>query len=152
MRTSSLLALLVVLTLAVSCSRRSSMTGMWTGTHQIDSSTDGPTSFNSRPSKTYGKLTESRGQLTGSITQFGTDSQGFINTEALHGTISRQVVEWTSGKSWQTGQKKYQYQSVFHGTLNGDTITGRFSQTWDADGKKTTYEGPVTLTKQPGKH
>jgi hypothetical protein len=151
MKKSSLLALLVVLTLAVSCSRRSELTGMWTGTHQIDSSTDGPTSFNSRSSKTYCKLTESHGKLIGSITQFGTDSQGFINTEALHGTISRQSVEWTSGKSGQTGQKKYQYQSVFHGTLNGDTITGRFSQTWDEDGKKTTYEGPLTLTKQPDK-
>lgn len=151
MRISSLLPLLVVLALAVSCSRRSIVTGMWTGTHQIDSSTDGPTSFNSRTSITYCKLIESRGQLTGSITQFGTDSQGFINTEELHGTMSHQTVEWTSGKSGQTGQKKYQYQSVFHGTLNGDTISGHFSQTWDEDGKKTTYEGPVTLTKQPGK-
>lgn len=151
MKSSFFLPLFVALSFTVSCSRHPGISGRWSGTHQIDSSTDGPTSFNSRSAKTYCKLVESGGQLAGSITQFGTDAQGFINTEKLQGTISGQAVEWTSGKSGQTGQKNWQYQTTFHGTLK-DNISGRFSQTWDEDGTKTTYEGPVELTKQPDKN
>lgn len=124
---------------------------MWTGTHQIDSSTDGPTSFNSKQCKTFCKLTEGKGQLTGSITEFGMDAVAFQDTEELHGTISNNVVEWTSSKSWEKAGKKVQYESIFHGVRNGDTISGRFVQTWDEDGKTTTYEGTVELKRTPEK-
>ena len=152
MKKPFIIPVLVALTMAVSCSRHSSLTGRWTGTHHIDSSTDGPSSFNSNPCKTFCKITENKGQLSGSITEFGTDEPAFIDTEELHGTISDQVVEWKSSKSGQNAQKKFQRDTVFHGTRNGDTISGRFEQTWNEDGKIVTYGGVVELNKtQPGK-
>jgi hypothetical protein len=147
-----IIPLLVALAITSSCSRHSSLTGMWTGTHHIDSSTDGPSSFNSRPSKTFCKITENKGQLSGSITEFGTDEPVFINTEKLYGTISNQVVEWKSSKSWKNAQMAFQRDTVFHGTLNGDTISGHFEQTYNyKDGKTVTYGGTVELKKQPNK-
>ena len=149
MKISFIIPLLAALSMAVSCSRHSGLTSMWTGMHHIDSSTDGPSSFNSRPCKTFCKIIESKGQFSGSITEFGTDEPAFINTEELHGTISNQVVEWKSSKSWKNAQKAIQRDSVFHGTRNGDTISGRFEQTWNVDGKTVTYGGTVELKKQP---
>jgi hypothetical protein len=149
MNKSLIIPLLAALTMAVSCSRHYSLTGMWTGTHHIDSSTDGPSSFNSNPCKTFCKITESKGQFSGSITEFGTDEPAFINTEELHGTISNQVVEWKSNKSWKNAKKAILRDTVFHGTRNGDTISGRFEQTWNEDGKTVTYGGTVELKKQP---
>lgn len=150
MKKSRIIPLLVAFAMTSSCSRRSSSTGMWTGTHHIDSSTDGPSSFNSNPCKTFCKITESKGQLSGSITEFGTNERAFRNTEELHGTISNQVVEWKSSKSWKNAQKAVQRDTVFHGTLNRDTISGHFEQTYNyEDGKTVTYGGTVELEKQP---
>ena len=122
---------------------------MWVGTHQIASSTDGPTSFNSRPSKTFCNIIESKGQLTGSVTQFGTDAAAFIDTEELHGTITKKAIEWKSSGSFENAQTKRRYQTVFRGVRDGDTITGNFEQTWNVDGKTVTYTGTVELKKQP---
>jgi hypothetical protein len=150
MKKSFIIPLLVALAITSSCSRRSDLTGMWVGTHQIDSSTDGPSSFISRPSKTFCRIIESKGQFTGSITQFGTDEPAFINTEALHGTIHNNAIEWKSGRSWEdTNKKSHQYETSFQGTRNGDTISGHFEQTWNEDGKTVTYSGTVELKKQP---
>jgi len=148
MKKSFIVPLLVVLAITSSCSHHSGLTGMWIGTHQIDSSTDGPKSFNSNQCKTFCQITESKGQLVGSITEFGMDASALVNTEELHGTISNQVVEWKSSKSWQSAQRAFQRDTVFHGTRNGDTISGNFEQTWDGNGKTVTYGGTVELKKQ----
>jgi hypothetical protein len=146
---SLIIPLLVALAITSSCSRHSGLIGMWAGTHQLDSSTDGPGSFLSRPSKTFCKIVESNGQLTGSITQFGTDAAAFINTEKLHGTVTKQAIEWKSGGSFENAQTKRRYETVFQGVRDGDTITGSFKQTWDMDGKTVIYTGTVELKKQP---
>ena len=146
-----IIPLLVVFAITSSCSRRSDLTGMWFGRHQIDSSTDGPGSFISRPSKTFCKLIESSGQLTGSITQFGTDEPAFINTEKLQGTVTKKAIEWKSGGSYESAQTKRRYVTVFRGVRDGDTITGKWEQTWDVDGKTAIYTGTVELKKQPNK-
>jgi len=151
MKKSFIIPLLVALAITSSCSRHSGLTGMWAGTHQLDSSTDGPGSFLSRPSKTFCKLIESGGQLTGSITQFGTDSAAFINTEKLQGTVTKKAIEWKSGGSFEDARTKRHYETVFQGVRDGDTITGSFKQTWDVDGKTVIYTGTVELKKQPNK-
>jgi hypothetical protein len=145
-----IIPLLVALAITSSCSRHASLTGMWAGTHQLDSSTDGPGSFISRPSKTFCKIVESNGQLTGSITQFGTDAAAFINTEKLHGTETKQAIEWKSDKSFETARPPRKSETVFRGVRDGDTIAGTFKQTWNyEDGKTVTYTGTAELKKQP---
>ena len=149
MKKSYIIPLLVALAITSSCSRHSGLTGMWAGTHQLDSSTDGPSSFISSPSKTFCKLVESGGQLTGSITQFGTDAAAFLNTEKLQGTATKKAIEWKSGGLFENARTKRHYETVFHGVRDGDTISGSFKQTWDIDGKTVIYTGTVELKKQP---
>jgi hypothetical protein len=146
------LAVIVALVIAFSCSRHSGLTGMWVGTHHLVSSTDGVGSFNSKSCQTFCSITEKDGQVTGSITMFGLDSHAFRDTEELHGTIHSRVIEWKSGRSWEDANRKTrQYETLFHGTQNGDTISGHFEQTWNVDGKTVTYGGVVELKKQPNK-
>jgi hypothetical protein len=143
------LAVVVVLLIAFIFNRHSVLSGRWAGTHQITASTDGPQSFNSKKCGTFCELTESNGQITGSITMFGVDESAFRNTEELHGTLQGHAIAWTSGRAWEDGNKKpHQYTASFQGTRDGDTITGRFDQTWNEDGKTVTYSGTVELKKQ----
>lgn len=124
----------------------SGLTGMWVGTHQIDSSTEGPQSFNSQKCGTFCKIIESNGQITGSITLFGLNAKAFRDTEGLRGTVNSNAIAWKSGRSWQDANKKPQeYQTSFHGTRNGDLISGQFEETCYDDGKTVTYSGTVEL-------
>jgi len=144
------LAILVALVVVFFHSRHANLSGMWVGTHQTTSSTDGPESFNSREARTFCKLTVSNGQVTGAITEFGLDANAFRDTEQLHGTIKNHVIEWKSGRSWDdANQKHHQYETSFQGIQDGDTISGHFAQTWNEGGKTVTYSGPVELKKQP---
>jgi len=144
------LVILVIIGIAIYWSHHSVLSGMWVGTHQILSSTDGPDSFNSKECKTFCNLKVSSGQVTGAITMFGLDSHAFRDTEELHGTIHAHIIEWTSSRSWDdANQKHHQYTATFHGTQSGNTISGHFEQTWSDQAKPVTYGGSVELKKQP---
>ena len=146
------LAILVASVIAFYYSRHSSLSGMWAGTHQITSSTDGPGSFNSKECRTFCRIKVSNRQVTGAITMFGLDAHAFDYTEELHGTIQNHVIEWKSDRSLETAKPPRQYETVFRGVRDGDTITGSFEQTWKhIDGKTVTYGGTVELKKQPNK-
>jgi len=81
---------------------------------------------------------------------FGLDAHAFDNTEELHGTIHGHIIEWTSSRSWDGGDKKHhQYTTTVQGTVSGSTISGRFEQTWNDETKPVTYGGSLELKKQP---